>query len=559
MPPVSLGPALMNERLRIALLLLVSAGVYANALGGGFTLDDGTYIFNGPGVVQPSLRALFEPMPATHLFRPITFATLAANWALGHAEPLGYHLLNLLLHALVVLLLYQLLRLLLDSHPRASNIAFAAALLFAVHPIHTEAVASIVGRSELLAAAFLLAAWLFHLRDLSIPAILCLILALLSKESAVAFLPLVLAGDFARKGFKPLWRYAAITGVTILYIIVLWKEQGSAFSKGASFLDNQLSTLPVHLRILNAIAVDWKYVALQLFPLHLSCDYSFNALSLHTDWPHLFLPAFAAVLLLALWFWTSYKRYAPWFLAGALYLAAFAVTSNILLATGTIFGERLVYLPSVGFCLLVALLWINLYPRQRAVAWAALAALIAVLSARTAVRNLDWRDNLALFTAAVQVVPQSARAHCNLGAEYLARGEFHSAFTELQTSLQIYPDYPDALANFGVLQERLGDNGEARRYLEKAVALTSPGGLDHAVLSVTLAAHLSKVGETDEAFRILTSVINEWPGYAPAWSRRAAIRLQWGAFDAARSDAQTALRLNPLDPQAQRLLSVLGN
>src|SRR5205085_6497923 len=126
-------------------------------------------------------------------------------------------------------LVYLLLETVLQSSPNGKIIAFAAALLFAVHPIHTEAVASVSGRAELLACAFLLTAWILHLRDHQISALICFVLALLSKESAVVFLPLVALGDYARQKWKPISRYLPIAVVTLLYLGALWKVQGGRF------------------------------------------------------------------------------------------------------------------------------------------------------------------------------------------------------------------------------------------------------------------------------------------------------------------------------------------
>ena len=130
-----------------------------------FVSDDELYIMRNAQVVDPSLHRLFSPNPVSTVFRPVTFATLALNWKLGGANPVGYHLLNLLLHAGATWLLYILLQELLGSTPEGKTIALVAALLYAVHPIHTEAVAWAVGRAELLAAGFLFAGWILHLRD----------------------------------------------------------------------------------------------------------------------------------------------------------------------------------------------------------------------------------------------------------------------------------------------------------------------------------------------------------------------------------------------------------
>ncbi len=526
----------MSERMRVALLLAVAMLVYGDALLNGFTFDDYTYILGNPAVTNLSVRGLFEP-PQTntnhHFFRPVTFVTYDLNWAVSGAQPFGYHLLNLLLHAMVTLLLYLVLRELLEAVPRGTTIAWAAALLFAVHSIHTEAVASIVGRSELLAAGFLLAAWLLHLHDRLILALVCFVLALMSKESAVAFVPLALAGDYARGKLKPLHRYGWIAGVVVVYLALLWKVQGGRFGeKGISFLDNPLAKLRASWRILNALRVAWKYIGLQVYPAKLSCDYSYNAILLYASWRHTALAAVAALLVLALWIWALWTKRGEWFLAGAIYLAGFAVTANILLPTGTIMGERLAYLPSAGFCLLVALIWIRLEKRQLRLAWAVLTIVVAVLATRTVIRNRDWRDNFTLYTAAVSAVPESAKIHDGLGAEYMKRGQKNAAFAEWQTALRIYPNFPKDWESSGIAE------------------------YDFRV--VNLAAQLMKLGENDDALNFLNEAIANSPGFSLAWSNRAVIRYERGEITSARQDAQNALRLDPANIQAQYLLNLLS-
>ena len=206
----------MKRHFCIAFLLAVVALAYSNTLVNSFTLDDRIYIDLNPQVTDASLRGLFAANKLADVFRPLTFATLALNWKIGQTRPFGYHLFNLLLHGAATLLFYFLLEAILfesipgSAIPATKLAAFAAALIFAVHPIHTEAVSSIVGRSEILAAGFIFAAWIFHLKDRPIAASICFALALLSKESAVAFLrgvvfgwSLILVGDYARGKWKP--------------------------------------------------------------------------------------------------------------------------------------------------------------------------------------------------------------------------------------------------------------------------------------------------------------------------------------------------------------------
>jgi tetratricopeptide (TPR) repeat protein len=548
----------MTERIRIGLLLALTAVVYANSLTNGFVLDDVYYILKNHRVTSLSLRALFQ-LTNNNVFRPLTMASFAFNWALSGSHPFLYHFLNLLLHAAVVVLLYFLLQTLLESLSHASTIAFAAALLFAVHPIHTEAVTSIVGRSELLAALFLLAAWLLHLRDKPVPAFLCFLLALLSKESAVALLPLVLAGDFARGKWKPLWRYLAITGVAVVYLAVFWKIEGGRFGEVTiSFLDNPLATLPAQIRILNALRIAWKYIGLLLYPAKLSYDYSYNAIPLYGSWKYAAFAFAGGLAVLSLFAWTLWTRRSAWFLAGAIFFGSFAITANIFIPTGTIMAERLAYLPSAGFCLLLALVWMPLAMRKPAVAWALLGIVIAALGTRTMLRNRDWQDDFTLFFSGVQTAPGSARAHRNLADEFAARGQIDAARNEFETAIRIYPGYTEAMENYGLMEARLGHNENARELLEAALSTSKKGTTEYEFLEVNLASHLMKTGQIDEAFRLLSDEISMWPGYALAWSNRSVIHYQRGDLAAARTDAETALRLDPGNLQAQAVLSQLG-
>ncbi len=549
----------MNERLRIALLLSVSILVYGNTLSNGFTLDDFLYIFDNPTVTNTSLAALFSATKAANVFRPVTFATLAFNWAAGGAHAWGYHLVNLLLHAAVTLLLYLVLKKLLEFVAQGETVAWVAALLFAVHPIHTEAVASIVGRSELLAVGFLLGAWLLHLQDRPIPALLCFVLALMAKESAVTLLPLAIAGDYARGKLKPLLRYGWIAGVGVLYMGVLWKMQGGRFGeKGISFIDNPLAYLPPGLRILNALRVAWKYVALHVYPATLSCDYSYNAILLYSNWRHTLPPAIAAAFVLALWVWAIWAQRKEWVLAGAIYLAGFAVTANILVATGTIMGERLAYLPSAGFCLLIALLWTRLEKHQQRFAWTLLAVAVVALAARTVVRNRDWRDNYTLFAAGVRAVPESAKVHAGLGGEYLRRDQLEDARNQFRTSIDIYPDFADVWDSYGLVESRLDHDQEARKFFEKSLAMTAKDDANYDYVAVNLAGQLIKLGKNDDALKLLNEEIATSPGSSRAWSNRAAIWYQRGEVASARADAEAALRLDPANAQAQNLLARLN-
>jgi tetratricopeptide (TPR) repeat protein len=549
----------MKDRLRIGLLLAAVALIYGNVLPNQFVLDDELYITRNAQVVEPSFRALFTPNIVSLVFRPLTFATFALNWAISGPHPLAYHLFNLILHAATVWLLYILLQELLGDSLEAKNIAFVAALLYAVHPIHTEAVTWAVGRAEVLAAGLLFAAWILHLRDRPIASLACFAMALLSKESAVAFFPLVILGDFAIGKWKPRIRYALVGGLTAAYLGLLWKVQGGRFGQTEiNMVDNPLGSVSAGWRILNALRVAWKYVALQVYPAMLSCDYSFNQIPVYRDWRHTLPAAIAAAAVVAAWIWAIKKRHMGGVLAGGIYFAGFATTANILMPTGTIMGERLAYLPSAGFCLLAALAWNWLRQKKNHLAWGVLAAIVLIFSVRTALRNRDWKDALALYSSSARAVPNSTKIHANLANAYLLSNQLDLADTEFQTALRIDPYSPETLSAYSNLEVRRGNYQDALDKMRKAMSMSGRNHLDYDSMVVSYAALLMKTNHTDEALENLNREISESPQYSPAWSARAVLHLGKGEMKDASSDAQTALKIDRTNIMAVRVLQRLA-
>ena len=416
-----------------------------------------------------------------------------------------------------------------------------------------------VGRAELLAAGFLFAGWILHLRDRPIASFACFALALLSKESAVAFFPLVLAGDYASGKWKPRLRYVFAVSLTLLYIGLFWKVQGGHFGPvEIPNADNPLAHLPAGWRILNALRVAWKYAALQIYPVVLSCDYSFNQIPVYRDLRHTLPAALTAATAAGAWVWALWKRRRAWALAGAIYLAGFAATANVLAATGTILGERLAYLPSAGFCLMLALGWSRLRQKQRTFAWGLLVAVVLALSARTVARNRDWKNNFTLYSSAVRAVPNDAKMHSNLAGEYLVRDQLDPAAREYQIALRINPESADALAFDSVLEFRRGNYQKAGALMETALNMSGRNDPHYDFMVVNFAEILMKTNHADAALGLLNREIAEAPSYSPAWSARAELHLEQREFAAAREDAEASLRLNAGDAQALDVMQRLA-
>ena len=221
-------------------------------------------------------------------------------------------------------------------------------------------------------------------------------------------------------------------------------------------------------------------------------------------------------------------------------------------------GERLAYLPSAGFCLLAALLWLRLENYQRRLAWAVLAIVVVALAARTVVRNHDWRDNFSLFSAGARAVPGSAKMHFALGGEYMNRGQLQAALPGIaDRPPHLIRTIPRPWNSAGLWNPSWAMIRRLAVFLRKGLSMTPRDNPGYDFRAVNLAAQLMKLGENDAALKLLNEEIANSPGYSRAWSNRAVIRYRRGEFTSARDDAQNALRLDPENGQAQNLLNLL--
>jgi tetratricopeptide (TPR) repeat protein len=140
------------------------------------------------------------------------------------------------------------------------------------------------------------------------------------------------------------------------------------------------------------------------------------------------------------------------------------------------------------------------------------------------------------------------------GIVYLGKNDFERSRSDLQAALTIEPDYPDAVEAMGLLELREGDKQVALDYLRKALDISSPRDFDYDYRAANLAALLIEMGKLDEAMKLLQARISESPDYSRLWSNRAALHIALGQFAAGREDAITALRLDPQNQQARKVL-----
>ena len=490
-------------RLRLSSALLLASAcllAYANGLTGAFVYDDKAIVRDNPRIREP--RRVDEIFATQYFggkrgtgtaYRPVLLLSFAVQWWIHGADPIAFHVVNLLFHVLVTLLLARLL-LRIDLPPPT---AIGAALLFAVHPVHVEAVTSVVGRGETQAAACVLGFLLLSLRAidrvgrrrLALAAALLLYLAAnLTKESAAVapgllFLLLAWCADGGpgarlraalRRGL-PVYAGAAavLAGVFRLRALVLGGAI-KASGTGIFELENPLAPLAPWSRAANACAIFFRYLARMAFPLRLSSDESAWSIRVLTPRDALF---WAAPLLLGGLVAAALVRLSSRSAAalGFLFLCiAFLPTSNLLFPTGTIFAERLAYLPSAGFCLVLASWIVGGAPDFAALSGrraGVLGGVALLFAARTLSRNPVWSSDEALFADMVRVSPASAKAHYDFAYMSAENGHAEAALEHYTRATQIYPGYWDAWAGKGRVERTLGRLEDSERSYAESLRL----------------------------------------------------------------------------------------
>ncbi|MDX2169212.1 MAG: DUF1736 domain-containing protein [Deltaproteobacteria bacterium] len=493
------------------LVAMLAVLPYLNGLDGDFVFDDVGVIRDNPQIQRDAPLAVFATTyePGA-LYRPLTMLTYIANARLDRGAR-GFHAVNIALHLAVSLLVLALARRLLAA-PWA---AFAAAALFAVHPIHSEAVTGIVGRAELLAALGGLATLLAFARALDARggarrawyagSLVAFALALLAKESAFTVIGLVAVVHWRLAPRDRLVRrlaaLAPFVAVGLAYLglrLLVVGSLGLPVPPGA--LDNPLAHTDAPTRWRTALIVLWDYLSLLTAPLRLSADYSLAAVPVATDWN---TRAIAALLLLAGLAGGALLavRRAPELAVAAAFIAIpLALTANLVFPIGTIKAERLLYLPSVGWCLAAGWLLAALAAQRARLAHALLATLLLLFAARTLVRNADWHDELTLYAATVAAVPASAKAHHNYAVALERHAETEAAIVHYRRALDLYPPYAAAAFGIGRAYALRGDEAAALGWYQDALARDAQFTKAHLQIGL-LQQRRGDVGAAEASFR----------------------------------------------------------
>ena len=543
---------MLTSRRMLVLVSLLALLVGLNSLPGTFIADDLAIVVRNPRVAHLDIGAIFASdywgqAGWDKLYRPLTILSFALNRLAFGPDPFSFHLVNVLLHAGVTCF-FALTLLALGFGPGPAG---TAAALFAVHPIHADVVNVIVGRAELLVALFLFAGlWLaLRGRRRTWPLVICCYFAaLLSKEHAVVFIPLLaLADGFVGSkrrdttagGESPatppdqsggLFRrrillYALLVAVTVCWLLLrLWVLQAAKTPPSLIYAaDNPLIGAGPLARLLTAAKVNLLYLAHLLLPLRLQSLYSGPNLRVvgnpFSAWGLASLAYLALCGAAAIHGW---RRRSGYGFGIPLFFIGFAVTANLFFVITVLMADRFAYLPSAGFCLAAAS--VLLIPARRATNSRTARAFLLLpigyaffLMFLTLGRNAAFQDSESFWKSVTRIDPGNVRAWFFLSQATQQANKPLETERALQGALRADPSFPDAPIAYSLFLLDQGRPVEAAAAARQGLE-AAPGGVGLAQFA--LARAYLELERPAEALALLDEVTELYAAEAGYWSSR---------------------------------------
>ena len=516
----------------ILAIFFISFGLYANTLNFDFVLDDKIVITNNEFTKKGTegIKEIFshdsmtgfwgkdKSLVAGGRYRPLSMATHAMEWGLVEEKPFLYHFNNVILYALSGVLLYLVL---LYLFPLGAvwylSIPFIAVILFQANPLHTEVVANIKSRDEILSVFFAFASFLFILKFLKshklyyLPiAGLLFFLGLLSKESAIVFIGIIPLFIYIRKKELDIKDLILPTAVLllpgVLYVLIRFSIVGGLQNEIASeLMNNPFLGADSSDKWATIFYVLFIYVKLLFVPHPLTHDYYPKQIEI-TGWedPLVIFSILIHIGLLLLFVNGLRKRNFYGLLAG-IYLGGIILYSNLLFPIGTFLNERFLYVPTLGLALLIAYLIVTFIKSKQAQT-ALVLILTSLYSLKTYNRSFAWENDSTLAITDIENSGNSAKCNMSAGAALIEvsdskrknfekKKDLGQAIKYLKKSLEIYPTYGPPILLLGNANTKLKKYDQAVLYYQSCLNTNN-----QAVFALQNLEFLAQEASTDKQF-----------------------------------------------------------
>ncbi len=535
-------------------IFLIACLLYANTFQHGYVLDDGTtiqynrFVQEGwagiPKIFSSDFWQGFERNESElPYYRPLSTATFAVEHALWGQNPTYSHIIQVVLFGSLCVLLFFFTTVLTEL----PLLAFLAVLLFAVHPLHTEVVANLKSRDELLGMFWaILSLWAFiqvfknHSTKIFwyFLSVISYFLALLSKETPLTLLvffpflglhQIVESNENWQENIKKSILYALPLLLPIVLFFVLRQiVLGNAFqSHPPTYMSDYLYYEPSALaRLATRVYVLGKYLYLCVLPHHLTIAYFYDDVPTVQVWSYQFWVALASYGGIGYYLFRQFQQKGlltvkNLAVIGLLfYLISLFLFSNLLLNINIVMAERFAFMPSWGICWVLATLAFWLWTNPKVFLQAQNSFFVKVIGSiliiffvsKTFVRNKDWKSNETLMFKDVGTAPESIALNQFVGNEYVEKFNqtgntlfLSQAIPFFHKSLQRFPNNPQVLSNMGYIYTNLGQSQQAITYYEQALQLHP----QNALLRIRLSGEYYNVGKYQEALNILQNVATD--------------------------------------------------
>ena len=578
----------------LVLIALAGSLPYLNTLDNSFVFDDEESI-----ALNPLIRNLSNFLPGeagwkAYPTRIIGYVSFALNYRIGGLEVAGYHAVNISIHIVSSILVYLIVFLAqksprlrrLSEEPASKGLPLITALLFAVHPVQTEAVSYIVQRLASLAALYFMGSLAAYIlgrmasendsiatgrRSLGwyLVSWICALLAMKTKEIAFTLPAIVFL--FEGLFFEGKWRNRLLRVFPYLLIALVIPfslirldhplERILSDTSDVSRLQTDLSRT---VYLFTQFRVIVTYLRLIVLPLNLNLDYDYPVYSNLFD-PAVLLSLFlivflvgSAVLLIARSAAENNAKMRLMAFGVFWFFTTISVESSVLPIRDVIFEHRL-YLPSVGAFLTVvslAFLALERIPLKCREPWGVilLGGILLSLAIGTYQRNHIWQNNVTLWEDVVRKSPWKARPRYNLGTAYSVRGRTKEAINQYIISIRLRPDYPEAWDNLGIDYAKIGLITKAIEAHEKAASIDPTFPQPYFNLGqIYMSAY---PGKEAEAARLFRKALVLKPDYVDAWVNLSAVSVQSGHYHDGARAAERAVSLAPDRPDGHYNLAV---
>jgi len=580
------------QKLKISLSIIIALFafvLYVQSIGHNFTLDDHPAIDENKVTTQgiagiPTLLATdywygYKEEFRGPVYRPASLIVFAVVWQFFPNNPHILHFMTVLMFALTCFFLFKVLCLMFKKFNLL--LPFLCTLLYAAHPIHTEVVNTIKSLDEVLCMFFGVLALFYIFKYLNGKSIIhlifstiCFYLSIISKETGITFLVIIplsvyFFGDISLK--KTLKIFAIFVGVaiinlTIRMIIVKDVSHNIVFTK--NLLNNGLNAAPDYISQLSTtFFIMLRYIFLLIFPHPLTCDYNYAQIKIHTLGDPIVLLSFMFYIAIGIYAVLNFKKKSLISFGILFYLITISPVSNIFFLNGSTMAERFLYIPSLGFCIILSYLLIKLTKTEAVkskfkslsqfifinkLLFMLVFVIIGLYGLKTFSRNVYWKDNLTIYGEDIKISSNSATANKIYGTELIEAVKktknqqnlidtFNIAKRYLLKSIEIYPNMSQSLFKLGIIYY-IENNFDSAYFYQKKANKIKNNDIDE---NVNYGKTLNKLMKYDEAIEVSTRVIKANPQHEGAYFNLALSYTNKGDYENGIKNLLKVIELNP--------------